>query len=75
MREPFVYLACGGRGVLYCPLKKRLIHLLCQDTSLFIVCVGVGVCDHPGLCVSRVTLNSLNIAVAELELYRGTAMP
>ena len=62
----FIFCAFGVRYSLFADLKKVLIHLLGQTPAIFGVHVGVEVCDHPGLCVACITLDSLDVTSADL---------
>ena len=58
------------RWLLVCPHlgEKSAIHLLSDQLTVSIKAMSVGVRDHPGLGVACVTLDSLDIALTQLQL-------
>ena len=55
--------------------EKSAVHLLGNQLAVSIKTMSVGVCDHPGLGVARVALDSFDIALAQFQLQGCTAVP
>ena len=56
-------------------MEKILLHLLGQVLTALIGDVSITVGYHSSLRVAGISLDSFNVAVADLELERCTEMP
>ena len=55
-------------------LKEIFVHLLCKTAPVFVVRMRVKVGYHSRLSMTGISLNSLDIAAADLQLQRSAAM-
>ena len=56
-------------------LKEIFLYFLSQMAAVLIMIMGIEVGHHPRLGMTRITLDDLDVAAADLELQRGTEMP
>ena len=54
--------------------KEPRVHFMRNELSILVKAMGISVCYHSGLSVSRIPLNSLDITAAQFQLQRRTAV-